>query len=171
MFVFTTTAKRKSPLQKQDAADSSARQSPAAPAPSTLRACCCVHQESIESHMEMKSINGSFITLLNGSDMRSLLNKPHQPGQVLLPLDKAQAAYKADVFPCNPAYRLWMGMSMGKPHCCGKASSQGLHGNSQGTQWSHPMSLLGWPTRLSTWDPADAAQVGQCQPQRTFPAP
>lgn len=105
MFVFTTTAKRKSPLQKQDAADSSALQYPAAPAPSTLRAYCSVHQESIESHMEMKTINGSFITLLNGSDMRSLLNKPHQPGQVLLPLDKAQAADKADVFPCNPAYR------------------------------------------------------------------
>lgn len=114
MFVFTTTAKRKSLLQKQDAADSSARQSPAAPAPSTLRARCCVHQESIESHMEMKTINGSFIILLNGSDMRSLLNKSHQPGQVLLPLDKAQAAYKADVFPCNPAYRLWMGISMGQ---------------------------------------------------------
>lgn len=40
----------------------------------------------------MKSINGSFIIHLDGSSIKSLLSKPHQPGQVLLPLDTLPSA-------------------------------------------------------------------------------
>jgi len=62
---------------------------------------------------------------LNGSSIKSLLNKPHQPGQALLPLDVSQSAYGH----FSLGLQLWttrgrQGLPQGKSHHRRKASSQ-----------------------------------------------
>lgn len=106
----------------------------------------------------MKNLNGSFIIHLNGSSIKSLLNKPHQPGQVLLPSDALPSAYGR--FSLHNKGQT--GCPQGKPHHRGKASSQRtgfLHGKScsiqhpfpavlrDETPGTHPMS----PTSDAAW--------------------
>lgn len=154
MFVFTTTTKRKSPLQKQDTADSSTLCTPRTLAHPGHG--CSANCESIESRQWLKNINGSFIIYLNES-IKSLLNKPHQPGQVFLPWDKLPPVLGHLL--CDISYR-----ERGRRGCLtiveGRQVSDKSYStqhafpaiqrdNHQGTMWCHLHRVLPGPERCS----------------------
>lgn len=108
----------------------------------------------------MKNLNGNFIIRSNESSIKSLLNRPHQPGQVLLPLDTSHSTHRH----FSLQLRLWTtrgrrGCPQGKPHCWWRHRDNELRGKSRsiqhpflavlrdGTPGTHPMS----PTSDAAW--------------------